>query len=104
MSLSYFVDRMYWAVLILGPLGFAVLNFDTFRRTGRRYTLYLFLLDLCVFASSSISFLLSHSAVIQGNVHDIRIALSAITVVRCPLDPFFFSRLVRDLPVRKVSI
>jgi hypothetical protein len=104
MSFSYFVDRMYWAVLILGPLGYAVLNFDTFRRKGRRYMLYLLLLDLSVFASSSISFLLSHSAAIQGNIHDIRLALSAIAIVRYPLDLFFCSRLVRDVLAKQVSI
>ena len=100
MTFSYLVDRLYWAVLILAPLGYAVLNVDTFRRTGRRYMLFLFLLDLLIFASASISFLLSHSTVLQGNIHDLRLALSAITVVRAPLGLFFYSRLVKDIPLQ----
>jgi hypothetical protein len=103
MTLASLVDRLYWAVLILAPLAFAVLSVDTFKRTGRRYMLCLFLLDLCIFASASISFLLSHSAAPQGTLHDIRITLSAITVVRYPLSVFFYSRLVRDLPAQPAS-
>ena len=98
MTFAYLVDRLYWAVLILAPLGYAVLNVDSFRRTGRRYMLLLFLLDLLIFASASISFLLSHSAELQGNVHDLRLALSSVTVVRAPLGLYFYSRLVKDLP------
>lgn len=101
MNFSFVVDRMYWAVLILAPLGYAVLNFETFKRTRKRYMLYLFLLDLCIFVSASLSFLMSRSAAIQGNVHNIRSALSVITIVRYPLGLFFYSRLVRDLPLQR---
>jgi hypothetical protein len=103
MTFAHLVDRLYWAVLILAPLGCAVLDVDTFRRTGRRYMLYLFLLDPCRFASASISFLLSPSVALQGNIHDIRNTLSAVTVVRNPLDLFFHFRLAKNLPAPPAS-
>jgi hypothetical protein len=97
-SPSYLLDRAYWAVLILFPLAYATLNFETFKRSGRRYLLYLFILDLSLFVTASLSFLISRSDLIRGNIHLIRTALVAATILRSPLDLFLYSRLLRDVP------
>jgi hypothetical protein len=98
MTLSFMIDRTYWAFLILSPLAYAVLNLETYRRTGRSYMLYLFLLSLSIFITTSIAFLLRYSSVFRGSPHDFRIALVIIPIVRIPLDVYFYFRLVRDLP------
>src|ERR1039457_781830 len=37
MTLTFLIDRTYWAVLILSPLAYAVLNLETYKRTGKSY-------------------------------------------------------------------
>lgn len=98
MSPSYLLDRAYWAVLILIPLGYATLNFETYRKSGRRYLLWLFILDLSLFATSSLSFLISRSDLIRGNIHEIRTVLLMVTILRSPLDLLLYSRLLREVP------
>lgn len=96
--LGSIIDRIYWAVLILSPLAYAVVNLEALKRTGKRYLLYLAFLDLSLFFTSSLFFLMRSSDLIRGNVHEIRTALLAITIVRVPLHLFFYARLVKDLP------
>ena len=98
MTLSFLIDRTYWAVLILSPLAYAVLNLETYRRTGKRYMMYLFILSLSIFLTTSLAFLMRHSGMIRGNIHDLSIALLVIPIVRVPLDVYFYYRLVSDLP------
>jgi hypothetical protein len=98
MTLAYLIDRTYWAVLILSPLAYAVLNLETYKRTGKSYMLYLFLLSISIFLTTSLAFLMRYSGMIHGNLPDIRIALLVIPIVRVPLDVYFYFRLVRDLP------
>jgi len=83
--------------------GFAVLNVDKFIRPARRSMRYLFLLEPFIAASASISFQRSQSTALQGNLHDIRIALLAVAAYRYPLDLFHDFGLVRDLPALPAS-
>jgi len=98
MSTSYLIDRTYWAVLILAPLGYALLNVEAFKRTGKRYLLYIFVLELTLFVTTSLMFLMRHSDTIRGNIHQIQMALLAVAIIRVPLHMFFYAKLLKDLP------
>ena len=99
MSLSN-LDRTYWAVLILAPLGYALLNWEAFKRTAKRYLVYIVVLDLTLFATTSLMFLLRSSDLIRGDINQIREALLVIAILRMPLHMFFYSNLLKDLPGR----
>lgn len=99
MSLSN-LDRTYWAVLILAPLGYALLNLEAFKRTGKRYLLGILVLDLTLFATTSLMFLIRDSDLIRGNVNQIREAMLIIAILRVPLHMFFYSTLLKDLPAQ----
>jgi len=103
MPISYLIDRTYWAVLILAPLGYALLNAEAFKRTGKRYLLYIFVLDLTLFGTTSLMFLMRHSDTIRGNIHHIQTALLVIAIVRVPLHMFFYSMMLKELPVQPTT-
>jgi hypothetical protein len=96
-NLGFAIDRIYWGVLILAPLGYALFNFDAYKKTGRNYLFVLFVLSLSLFLTSTLAFLMRHSDLIRGNTHAIQTALLAITIVRVPLDLFFYSKVLKDL-------
>ena len=100
MTFSLFVDRIYWAVLILSPLAYAALNFETYRKTRRTYMLVLFLVALSLFLTTSLSFLSRNSAFIHGNLAEIRLVLVILTIIRIPIDLVFYSKLLTELTTR----
>jgi hypothetical protein len=100
-SLGFTIDRIYWGVLILGSLGYGLLNFEAYKKTGRSYLFVLFILSLSLFLTTTLAFLMRHSDLIRGNAHAIQLSLLVITILRVPLDLFFYSKLLKDLRTLK---
>jgi hypothetical protein len=99
--LGYAIDRIYWGVLILAPLGFALLNFEAYKKTGRSYLFVLFVLSLSLFLTTTLAFLMRHTDLIRGNAHAIQTSLLVITIIRVPLDLFFYWKLLGDFRALK---
>ncbi len=102
-TISVLIDRIYWGVLLLAPLGYALLNLEAFKKTGKRYLLFLLFLDLVLFGTTTLMFLIRYSDVIQGDIHHIQKGLLVISIVRVPFHVYYYSKLLRDLPVQEAD-
>jgi hypothetical protein len=100
-TVSFTIDRIYWGVLILAPLGYGLLNFEAYKKTGRSYLFVLFILSLSLFMTTTLAYLMRHSDLIRGNAPAIQTSLLVITTIRVPLDLFFYSKLLKDLRTLK---
>jgi hypothetical protein len=100
MTIPFLIDRTYWAVIVFSPLGYALLNARAFERTGKRFLLYLLVIDLALFTVTLLMFLIRYTDVVRSNIHHIQMALSVILIVRVPIHMFLYSKLLEDVPVQ----
>ena len=96
MTFEYIVDRSYWCAIILSSIAYLALNFDAYDKTRKKYMLYMAIVSLTMFGTSTTSFLLRHSTIIRGNLYSIRLGLLMIPVIRVPIDLWLYSRLLKD--------
>jgi hypothetical protein len=103
MPISSAIGQLYWAFLILSPLGYALLNSRAFKETGMRYLIYIVVLDLILFATTLLMFLIRYSDLVRGDIRNIQTTLFVIAMVRIPSHMYFYARLLRDLPAQETS-
>ena len=98
MRISELIDQLYWGVFILVPLGYAYVDFQAFKRTLNTNLFIMSLIAMSIFFTTSLSFLMRKSMLIQGNLGHIRLVILAIASFRAPLDLYFLSRTLKALP------